>query len=374
MNTSFFSTRVLFLALLPNAITFGMIRDIQPINTDDISLRICKNLSERHQKKCYNNARLVCKALARKRPNWTFMPDSVEKQYDTMIEKHETIASSKFPILFTLTSENDFNAVKWITHTQNYSYGINLEGDSSCKISAPMFAIHNNNRDIASFLIEANKYYRPYDWQHYYDTITVPDSIEKCLSASHNRDFSFLLYLVAVFLDDANKLKHLYSEKIPTETGQKLLLYTCCHNDSLDCFDFLLTHDSPQEIIKNKRFKLLTMAFEDGQEEFAQKLLEKFYDLNELKLLMNFYDIFCDHYDDSTFHYAMNDIDRFVDTQTLKEKSIEQVQVPKTTQQEQSIKTKRTEINDDCIISIGIPVHITIEEDEENDNNYCAIQ
>ena len=229
--------------------------------------------------------RLVCKAWARKNPGWQFMPDSVEEKYDKIIKKECTFTSIyKNIILFSLTSEKDFEGAQWIIHNKINGDELYLHNKwltNKCTLSASMMAVHNKDPEMARLLFESNATSKGHCWKNYYNTITIPQQIEQCLYPSHKRDFSFLFYLTAVWIDNAHNLKKLYSHKIPTFLGQTLLINYCLRHNAQKCFKELLTHKNTKTIIRLYSIDFFKFAIGSHQEKLPQIFIKKkLFDLN----------------------------------------------------------------------------------------------
>jgi hypothetical protein len=273
MNKSLLIITILVLTLFSQTPTSGM-----TINTlrkhPDIYNQITNRLSHNDR----NDMRLVCKDWAATRPNWQLMPDSVEQKYDAIIKRNKNIKRvDRFCILFACTAQkNNFEAIQWIINTKNDFGNISFNYDKSKIILYPhMLAIHNNEPETARFLIEANADDKNQDWKNCYKTTTIPPFIEECLDTNGNkRDFSFLFYLTAIWLDNAHDLKKVYKQKKPTKQGQQLLIEQCLHHNALTCFKALLKHKHIKETIKESNIYFFKLAVGTYQEAFPHALIK----------------------------------------------------------------------------------------------------
>jgi hypothetical protein len=283
MHTPRLTIAVPFLALFSHLSIFGMISATQ-LGHSDIRQHIYKHLPKEDQ----DDFRLVCKGWACKRDNWKFMPDSIEREYDNIIKKRKTVKIfDKNIILFSRTYENDLDAIQWILHTQPCDGKITVKTSkplsSSCTLYAYMLAIHNNKPDIARLLIEAHKKDKNQYWKTCFKTISVPKNIEQCLYPSHDRDFSFIPYIIAVFLYNADNLRQLYPQTTVTDMGQKTLLVLAIQHNALNCFEVLLENETVKKLIRKERLNFFNCALLNNAKEIAQKLIEnKLYNINDL--------------------------------------------------------------------------------------------
>jgi len=298
MNKLFFVTTLTCSIFFYNTVMLGM-TSATTLGHPDITSNLFPYLDKEDQ----DDFRLVCKDWANKGPIWNFMPDSVEKEYDRIIKRKRTISIiDQKLILFFLASENDFNAVQWI-HNSNKNItndGLWIENKYITKtaIDAHMFALHNKNCEMAKMLITAHKDYKNQNWKTCYKTISLPKNFLQCLPSSHDRDFSFLPYIVAMFLDNADKLKQLYLQQIPTSLGQNILLLKCAQYNASCALNVILENEAAQKLVKKDNVYLFTHALNYKTKEVAQKLVEKnLYDLNKVidkkKTILDIY-----YYDD----------------------------------------------------------------------------
>src|SRR5258708_3153380 len=298
MNKLFFMSTILCSILFFNSTTRGMIPAISLGHSD-----IRKNIFHYLDKEDQDDFRLVCRDWARKGSNWQFMPDSVEKEYDKFIQKTGAISlvEQKF-ILFFLASEDDFDAVQWINNSKKSitDRGIEIKNKyiPNTILDIPMFALHNKNREMAKILIIADKTYKNQNWKTCYKTIKLPKTLLQCLPSSHDRDFSFLPYIVAVRLDKADKIKQLYAKQIPTNLGQNILLLRCVRDNASDALDVILENETAQNLVKKDDVFFFSSALRGKSKEVAQKLIENnLYDLNKVidkkKTILDLY-----YYDD----------------------------------------------------------------------------
>jgi len=280
MNKSFFTTTVLMLVSFPHISTFGMEPQTQ-LTIDSIRKHtdIGKILTNQLGEEDRADMRLVCKDWASKNKDWLFMPDSIEKKYDKIIKRKITVTPiHKKIILFSLAAEKDFKGTQWIIHNKNDGDRLSLHNPwltNKCKLSAYMVAVHNHDPEMARLLFESNATSKDRCWKTYYNTITIPQEIEQCLYPSHNRDFSFLLYLTAVLMDNTHNLKKLYSHKVPTTLGQTLLIHYSLKHNAHKCFKELLTNKAIKEIIAKHRFHFFELAISSQQEKLPRILIKK---------------------------------------------------------------------------------------------------
>jgi len=227
--------------------------------------------------------------LGKQRTQLAIYADSVEREYDKIIKKKGFIDNlDKIFIQCALTSENDSDAIQWIIHSsKNKLAGINLFQNkyvtSKCQIYLPMFAIHNKNREMAKILLTADSYYKNKNWKEQYKTITPPKKLIDCLPSSHNHDFSFLVYIIAAMFDKADKLQQLYTQQIPTNLGQSILIEKCAASDASCALDIILKNESARNLVKEDNIFFFAHAFKYKSEEVAQKLIENnLYDINKI--------------------------------------------------------------------------------------------
>jgi hypothetical protein len=247
-------------------------------------------------KKDRADMRLVCKQWAAKninwqtRPNWKCIPDNLERKYDKKrTQKYRWKSVDTTLILFDCASEDDLESIQWLIDnislkctSISFKSGINPESPFQCSLSPSMIAIHKKNPEIARFLIQSEHHSKNRSWKKYYDETVVPQYIKQFLYTGHTRDFSFLLYLNATWSDNVENLKQLYKQKIPTEIGQKCLIYECLYENAIQCFTFLLTHKNIKKIIRNNCIEHFKRAVNTHRKEIPQKLLkEKLFYLNE---------------------------------------------------------------------------------------------
>ncbi len=276
----------LILSSLP---TFGMIPPFT--QNSDLNKKIYDDLSPEDKDDC----RLVCKKWAFAEPNLDFMPDSIEKQYDLMIKKTRHI--NRTFIFFNLIYKNDLNAVKWLSYgKRKNAVCIDVSFLDILRkpftIDMTMIPIHNKNREMLRFLYNAHPDYNDQNWKTYHKTITAPQELQQCLCPSHDRDFSFIPYIIAVLSDDFDKLKQLYAQKIPTKNGQFILLDICAKPNAFKCLNFLLTNKEAQQILKENEncrlFVLLQRALEYNHPEIVHALIKsKLYVINETRFRSN---------------------------------------------------------------------------------------
>jgi hypothetical protein len=246
----------------------------------DIGPHIGKNLSPEDIDDC----RLVCKNWARKSKKWQFMPDSIEKEFDIM--KKKTGKIDRQLILLNLISENDLNAINWILCVTNKkSISSTLYLTKTLTIDITMIAIHNQNREMMKSLCEIHQKYKDMNWKICYKTITAPNELQQCLYPSHDRDFSFIPYALAILYDKISKLEQLYAQKVPTKEGQLILINLCPAINSFQCLNFLLTHQQAQQMIKEKKefnlFCFLITALTYNHQEIIEILINnKLYNIN----------------------------------------------------------------------------------------------
>lgn len=267
---------------------FGMLNEKQltldGIRNHDVYTMILKRLHKKDQA----DMRLVCKAYACKGPNWTFMPDNLEKKYDKKRkQKNKCKSLDSISILFDCTTEDDLESIQWIIDNLPFQYRYIRLGNTGIKphpqrsLYPSMIAIQKNKPEIARLLFESEHHPQYRSWKSYYDEISVPNHIRQCLYTDTNRDFSFLFYLNAVWSDNVNNLKKLYEQKIPTNTGQTILIRHCFEDNAQYCCAFLLTQETIKEIIHKYNTEFFTEAIETYRKEIPKKLLEeKLFDLN----------------------------------------------------------------------------------------------
>lgn len=291
MHTSSLITTLLFFTLSCNTSTFGMIT-YKDLEHPDIGPHIYKHLSPEDRADC----RLVCKKWADGNDQPQFMPDSIEKQYDAMMEKKGKIDHQL--IFLNLISENDLNAVKWLSYRGRNKHLNTCLYCNDIKIDIMMIAIHNKTREMARFLCEIHPDYRNTkdDWKIHYKTITAPHELQQYMYPSHDRDFSFIPYIIAVLSDNSFKLQRLYTQKIPTKIGNRLLIGLCPKNNAFQCFNFLLTNQDAQQRIKEGSWLLncLTDSLENNHQKIIEVLIKsKLYNINETvtenKTILDYY-------------------------------------------------------------------------------------
>ncbi len=138
-----------------------------------------------------------------------------------------------------------------------------------------MATIHTNNYNLAELIIKPTITDPTQCWKTVYHTISVPEEIRQFLSIDDNRDFSFILYLIAIWLDKAHDLKTLYKKKIPTALGQGFLIYKGLENNARNCFKMLLKKQNTKDIIKKRQIMYFKSALETKNKYFPKKLLKK---------------------------------------------------------------------------------------------------
>lgn len=257
-------------------------------------------------KKDRADIRLVCKKWApidvngKIRPNWQFMPNNLKKKYETKRQQRNNwhnMSVFTITILFDCTNEEDLESIQWIIHNiPTKSSGILLKVESyNSSLYPAMIAIQNKKPELARLLIESKYHPENKFWKDFYDKAPVPKYIEQCLYTTKNRDFSFLLYLNAVWSDNAKILTKLYKQKIPTETGQKILITQSLEDNAIQCFTFLLIQKNTKKIIRENDIQLFKKAVITYRKELPQKLLKaKLFYLNgtlgnEHKTILDYY-------------------------------------------------------------------------------------
>src|SRR5579863_6558917 len=127
MNKSISKKTIVLFALVYNATIFGMHQQLITYNQEPFTIFFCSKhltadimentLAPKLSKKNIVDLRLVNRALAKKNPQWEFMPDSVEKEIDAMKEKYRRITSQmKTLLLCKFAYENNNKAVQWLIH------------------------------------------------------------------------------------------------------------------------------------------------------------------------------------------------------------------------------------------------------------------
>lgn len=210
-------------------------------------------------------------------PNWQLMPRIVEKHYDKLIKrKKNSQPSYKTIILFDLINEPE--AVQWIVSRSPEHIQTVFEDKSlptPCTLSAIMLALHYKKDETARLLIESSECYKNQHWKTIYKTLTIPKEIEECLYPANNRDFSFILYLTAIWLDDAHNFEKLYEHKIPTILGQSLIIDTCLRDNAIQCFTYLASHKKTKEAIRKKVTVFFMLAIDENNPKLAKIFLKK---------------------------------------------------------------------------------------------------
>lgn len=276
MDKTFLATTILFSALCTYSATFSMISSTT-LGHNDIRQHICLCPEDK------DDFRLVCRDWARKNSYWKVMPDSVEKEYDKIIKKKRVMSSvDQTLILYSRAADNDYNAIEWITRYSNKKIlqgKLKMHGKyiGECLINSAMLAIHNKNREMAELLINANESYKDKTWKTYYKTITIQDRL-----GSHDRDFSFIPYMIAIILDNNDKLRALLLRTMPNpeiqttspnQSGIEILLELSMIYNAADCLDTLLYNAPAQKIIKKDRMFFFTTAINHYAQAAAQKLI-----------------------------------------------------------------------------------------------------
>ncbi len=115
----------------------------------------------------------------------------------------------------------------------------------------------------------------------YHKTLTVPKQIEYCLYPGENRNFSFILYLTATWLDNKHNLEKLYHHKIPTTLGQAVIINACLYQNAIKCFKFLSRHKATRKTIKNDNIDYFICAINQGHTKLTKIFIkEKLYPIN----------------------------------------------------------------------------------------------
>ena len=263
--TLFYNNSILGMKCKRNAITISSTPTIDDIlGQEDVGKYLANTLPTEDRA----DLRLVCKKWASKDlewntiANWIFMPDGVEKEHDRVIKKNGKIDfPNKKAIFFLCAAHNDFEAITWLlSHEKAINSDLKIQGNGKidsreisykCEISAPMLAIHNKKYDLAKLLFTTHNKYRDKNWKTCYKEVVLPTDLQKCLFPSHNQDFSFLFYITAVWSDNAEELKKLYSQKTPTSLGQTILVAESYKYNSFNCFDIIISNKIGKEVIKN---------------------------------------------------------------------------------------------------------------------------
>jgi hypothetical protein len=295
MNKSISKKTIVLFALVYNATIFGMHQQLITYNQEPFTIFFCSKhltadimentLAPKLSKKNIVDLRLVNRALAKKNPQWEFMPDSVEKEIDAMKEKYRRITSQmKTLLLCKFAYENNNKAVQWLIHVNTPNIEILLNGIG---INPSMFALHNNNDNMQKLLIESNEEYfvalnRNLPWKVCQKTIRPPTEIKRALYPSNAHDFSFLPYMIVVPFDDQNALKQLYLKQIPTYSGQKILIELALQYNAHNCFGFFLENETAKEVIKEEPFYYFNDAVVGNHKQIAQQLIDhELYDMHE---------------------------------------------------------------------------------------------
>jgi hypothetical protein len=218
---------------------------------------VCNKLPYKDQ----HSLRSTCKTLIHTDPKWFLMPENVEKETDYHLQKYGKLSKShKIFVLSKYICLNDTNAVKWILHNAVLTTEMATRDSNNkkcCLVNAFMFAKNNNNQEIAQLLIQ----YHHTDiepntsWQEYYNNITPPPFWQECLPNPQNNNFAYLHYLTAIIFDNNNNLTQFFKQQIPTERGLTILVYTCILLDSVNCFNFLLSHKIAKTTIRENKEK-----------------------------------------------------------------------------------------------------------------------
>jgi hypothetical protein len=236
-------------------------------------------------KKDRADMRLVCTKWATRdvnwqiKPKWQCMPNNLKKKYDTKRQQKNWHNMPVFTmlILFDCTYEEDSQSIQWIIDNLPVTSGgiqLNVESHKASLYPA-MIAIQNKKPELARLLIESRYHPKNTCWKNSYDKTSVPPYIKQCLYTTDNRDFSFLLYLNAVWSDNAETLKKLYQQKSPTQTGQKFLITQSLEDNAIQCFTVLLKQKNTKKIIRENSIKLFQKAVITYRKEIPQKLLQK---------------------------------------------------------------------------------------------------
>jgi hypothetical protein len=279
MNKAFIALSITLHLLCYNFSTSGMAVD-QLLNMPDIAPHIITKIARQD----FPDMRLVCKKWAHRgidgkiKKDWQFMPDSVEKHYDQIIkQKKELSTFYKIIILFDLI--NDYPAVEWMVNRNTNRVGLKVDYkclSTPCTITPAMLAIHYEQPETARLLIETSKHYKDQNWKDlYHKTLTIPKPIEECLYPGEHRNFSFILYLTATWLDNKHNLEKLYHHKIPTTSGQTVLINACLYNNAIKCFKFLSDRTAIQETIKHNNIGFFILTINQNNPKFAKIYIKK---------------------------------------------------------------------------------------------------
>lgn len=275
----------------------------------DIRPKIADELSKL-SKEDKDDMRLVCKEWAKKGPNWYFMPDSVEKEFDKiMAREHKFNNFDKNRILLILSHKNDLNAIQWVLTNKIKVIDLNLESpynkDHNISINSLMIAIHNKNNEIAQLLIKADPRYTDKNWKTIYNSLTIDTYINQYLYTNNNRDFSFLIYIASIMTDDAYNFEQLYKQKKPSTMGCDYLITLCLKKNSSNCWQVLLKDKEIKKLIKDNKEHYFTIVLENHNKDIAQELINNgLYDLNKIENNKTILDIY---YNDDKLK---NDIER----------------------------------------------------------------
>jgi hypothetical protein len=222
--------------------------------------------------------------------NWALMPANVEKEHNKVIKKRKELTPrDKTLILFSLAAKKDLAGVQWIKNNTNTSNTLQLGRSTITDVHAAMFALHNNNADVAQFLIETDKQqFQDDNWKRHYNNITLPETL-KCDQCTNPYDFSILPYLLAVWTDTPQDLEQLCSQKKRSASEQTLLIEHAVSENAIECFNHFLKYHSTKNIIANNFKRLFELACSYQRKEIVHCLFLEFQErtTEELSYILN---------------------------------------------------------------------------------------
>lgn len=190
-----------------------------------------------------NNLRLVNKyhaqQFAQNPSTWSFMPDNVKKAYNLLparaFDKNIGLSRYKSDLILSIVAEqNDLKAVKWIINNIDpVSVGYLCDPD----INSIVFAKKNKNIEMGEALIKIKLKRNGFSkdildaWKTYYDLPCYD------LPSADRQNYFFPSYILAVYLDNKNRLQELYSQTEPSLYSTHSLLLKSSH--SPNCYIYL---------------------------------------------------------------------------------------------------------------------------------------